>query len=147
MTGYFDRLDCATYPELYQFALEVGCDKKCPKIADVNIERVLLTLEQARTACALVLQGWFDQWSDKIELLRSQLGKYTISRLCDQIDLDSANWAVQLLAATGFQTTYISMNYDVIAESILSHRTGTRHCDGGNCPHCKMRDLLQHACL
>ncbi|HBE68772.1 MAG TPA: hypothetical protein DDW52_11555 [Planctomycetaceae bacterium] len=107
---------------------------------------MLLALEQARTANASVLSGWFEQWEGKLDKLREQLGSYTLFRLSDGIQMDEANWAVNVLGATGFDTTYISLNYDNIAESLLSSRLGTTHCSGGNCPHCRMRSLLQYAC-
>ena len=146
MKGYFDHLDANAYPELYRFVLDVGCDRVCPTIGDANVERVLLALEQVRTASSLVLAGWFDRWMNKTDMLRSQLGNYTLFRLSDGIDFERKNWAVQSLARTGFDTTFISLNYDNIAESILSYRTGTTHCQGGNCPHCKMRSILEYSC-
>lgn len=146
MKGYFDRLDESKYPDLYQFVIEVGCNRTCPTISDANVERVLLTLEQARTANSLVLDGWFEEWIPKLQAIKDQLGRYTLFRLSDQISMDDENWAVNILASTGFGTTYISLNYDNIAESILSARSGTVHCRNANCPHCKMRSLLQYSC-
>lgn len=146
MKGYFDRLEAETYPELYEFVTQVGCDRRCPAISEANVERVLLTLEQARTANSLVLDGWFEQWMPKLEILRNQLGDYTLRRLSNGFGMSVENWAVNLLAMTGFDTSYISLNYDNIAETILSNRVGTIHCRGANCPHCKMRSLLEYAC-
>ncbi|TWU40000.1 hypothetical protein Q31b_33160 [Novipirellula aureliae] len=146
MQGYFDRLNQREYPDLHKFVVQVGCDRSCPTVSDANVERVLLTLEQARTANALMLDGWFEDWIPKLQVLRDQLGRYTLFRLSDQISMDDENWAVNLLARTGFNTSYISLNYDNIAESILSARTGTVHCRNANCPHCKMRRLLQFSC-
>lgn len=62
MKGYFDKLDPALHSDLYEFVVQVGCDRTCPSILDANVERVLLTLEQAKTASSFVLDGWFDQW-------------------------------------------------------------------------------------
>ncbi len=146
MKGYFDRLDIEKYRELSEFVLENGCDQSCRAIAEANIEEVLLTLEQIRTSDRRVLAGWLDGWIDKVPMLRRQIGDYTIFRLVDSIEFSSDNWAVNLLGSTGFGTTYISLNYDNIAESILSHRIGTTHCEVGNCPHCKMRQLLRATC-
>lgn len=146
MRGYFDRLDKNKHPELFEFVLENGCDQSCRRIEDANVEEVLLTLDQIRTSEPRVLAGWFDEWKDKVPLLRRQICDYTLFRLVDCVDIDGENWAANLLASTGFQTTYVSMNYDNIAESILSHRVGTKHFSGGNCPHCKMRQLLQSTC-
>ena len=146
MKGYFDKLDRVSYPDLYEFVIQVGCDRSCPSILDANVERVLLTLEQAKTASSLVLDGWFDQWLPRIESLRTQLGDYTLYRLSNGLEMNDENWAVNVLASTGFETTYISLNYDNIAESVLSSRTGTVHCYNANCPHCKMRSLLQYSC-
>lgn len=146
MKGYFDRLDIEKYPELFEFVLENGCDQSCRTIVEANIEEVLLTLEQIRTSDRRVLDGWLDEWIDKVPALRRQISDYTIFRLVDSIEYPPENWAVNLLGSTGFQTTYISFNYDNIAESILSARTGTTHCSGGNCPHCRMRQLLAATC-
>jgi hypothetical protein len=146
MKGYFDRLGREKYPELFNFVLECGCDQSCRSIGDANVEEVLLTLEQIRTSDRRVVAGWFDEWKDKVPNLRRQLGEYTIYRLVDSVEFDSDNWAVNILASTGFGTTFISLNYDTIAETILSKRVGTTHCGGGNCPHCRMRQLLQATC-
>lgn len=146
MRGYFDKLDPASYPDLYEFVVQVGCDRSCPSILDANVESVLLALEQAKTASPFVLDGWFDQWLPKIETLRGELGEYTLFRLSNGLELDDANWAVNILARTGFDTTYISLNYDNLAENILSARVGTVHCHNANCPHCRMRSLLQYSC-
>lgn len=146
MKGYFDKLDPAVYTDLHEFVIQVGCDRSCPSILDANVERVLLTLEQAKNANSLVLDGWFDHWMPKIATLKKQLGEYTLFRLSNGLELDDENWAVNVLAMTGFDTTYISLNYDNLAESILCDRVGTVHCSNANCPHCKMRSLLQYSC-
>lgn len=146
MQGYFDRLKQAEYPDLYKFVTQIGCDRTCPSVSDANVERVLLALEQARTANSLVLDGWFEEWIPKLLAIKNQLGRYTLHRLSDQISMSDDNWAVNVLASTSFNTTYISLNYDNIAESILSSRNGTVHNWNSNCPHCKMRDLLQYSC-
>ncbi|MFO0906459.1 MAG: hypothetical protein U0939_25870 [Pirellulales bacterium] len=146
MKGYFDRLKKDKYPDLYEFVLETGCDQSCRMIEEANIEEVLLTLDQIRASEPRVCKGWMDEWKDKVPLLRRHVGEYTLFRLLDAIRIDSCNWAVNVLASTGFNTTFISMNYDSVAEVILAHRRGTRHCDGGNCPHCKMRQLLEATC-
>lgn len=146
MQGYFDRLDPNKRPDLYAFVLENGCNQSCQTVADASVEEVLQTLEQVRTAGRRVLAGWFDEWKDKVPQIRRQLADYTLSRLVDDVSFGPENWAVNLLRSTGFQTTFISMNYDNIAETILSKRGGTTHCHGGNCPHCKMQQLLSYAC-
>jgi hypothetical protein len=146
MKGYFDRLDKAKYPDLYEFVLETGCDQSCRIIGEANVEEVLLTLDQIRSSEPRVCKGWLGDWSEKVPLLRRHIGEYTLFRLMDSLCIDSQNWAVNLLASTGFKTTFISMNYDIVADFILAHRRGTIHCEGGNCPHCKMMQLLKATC-
>ena len=34
MTGFFDQLNKADYPELFDFVTEVGCNHKCKTIAE-----------------------------------------------------------------------------------------------------------------
>jgi hypothetical protein len=146
MHGYFDKLTKSEFPDLYDFVLEVGCSQTCPLVSDANVERVLLALEQAKNSNELVLNGWFEQWIPRIQSIRDQLGMYTLSRLGDGITIDDENWAANILASTGFETSYISLNYDNVAEKILSARLGTKHLRNPNCPHCKMVDLLDYSC-
>ena len=146
MSGFFDQLVIEKYPELFDFVLQVGCNRTCPAIRDANVERVLLTLEQARTANELVLDGWFDRWRDKLDILRAQVGAYTLERLSVDLEMEMEEWVANTLKTNGFETSFISMNYDCVAESILVERTGTVHCNNANCPHCKMRQLLSYSC-
>lgn len=147
MKGYFDRLDLSRYKELFEFVLDNGCDQGCRKIGEANVEDVLLALEQIRTSERRLLRGWLDKTKDSLPAIRRQLGEYTRQRLADNLVLNSENWAINLLATTGFQTTYISMNYDTIAELTLCRRKGTTHCSiQSNCPHCRMQNLLSKSC-
>ena len=147
MTGFFDQLSKEHFPELLEFVTEVGCSCRCPTIAQANVESVLTSLDQMRTAPARALCGTLARFRGAFPAIQAQLTAYTLQRLklgsCVQTD----NWAAQLLASCGFATTVVSMNYDNLAETILSNRDGVRH--GGrnpNCPHCRMRLLLSDAC-
>jgi NAD-dependent SIR2 family protein deacetylase len=147
MTGFFDRLKKEGFPELYDFVTEVGCHQLCKRIQDANVERVLIALDQIRTSPAAALRGWLDRWKEKFRTIQEQLSYYTLHRLRDSLQIEENNWAVRLLAGCGLETTVISMNYDNIAEQILSNRPGMRHGEfAPTCPHCKMRLLLQRAC-
>jgi hypothetical protein len=146
MRGFFDQLSPSEHRELCDFIMEVGCGQRCPTIRDANIERVLLSLEQARSADDYVLEGWFDRWRDKLDLLRRQVGEYTLERLAVDLEAEKESWVENTLGSTGFSTTFVSMNYDCVAESILVDRVGTKHCHNATCPHCKMRQLLQYSC-
>jgi len=147
MTGFFDRLTKEDYPELFDFVTEVGCNHKCKTIAEANIERVLLTLEQARFAPTRAIAGWLDRFADSESEIHKQLSYYTLQRLKEGADIDDDNWAAGVLAGCGAGTTVISMNYDNLAESILSNRDGMRHGDRNpTCPHCRMRLLLDQSC-
>jgi hypothetical protein len=149
MTGYFDRLKQEKYPELYEFVRVVGCNKTCERIEQANVERVLLAYDQIRTSPTGVLDDRLDCWRSKLADVQGQMSYYTLDRLKDSLDISEGNWAVQLLAHCGLDTTLVSMNYDNIAEVVLSNRDGMMHsCHSPtpNCPHCKMRLLLQRAC-
>jgi hypothetical protein len=147
MTGYFDRLRKDTFPVLFEFVNEVGCNRVCQRIEEANVERVLIALDQIRTSPPTLLEGWLDRWKDKLQRIREELSYYTLFRLRDSLEVQHDNWAVELLAGCGLRTTVVSMNYDNIAERVLSNRKGVRHGDRQpTCPHCKMRLLLQRAC-
>ena len=142
MTGYFDKLQRSSFPDLYDFVLEVGCNRKCERVELANVEKVLLALDQIRSSPDGVLKDFLD-WKSRLALVQSQMSYYTLSRLRDGLTISPSNWAVQLLAGSGFGTTVISMNYDNIAEQILSRRPGATHGDfSPSCPHCKMRLML-----
>ncbi|MBX3413906.1 MAG: hypothetical protein KF708_14545 [Pirellulales bacterium] len=147
MTGYFDRLTKEEFPELFEYVTEVGCSQKCERIAQANVERVLVALEQIKSAPMRLLEGWLGGPKRNCEVIREQLAYYTLSRLCDSLQVSNDNWAAELLADCGPATTVISMNYDTIAEMILSNRHGLQHGSRSpTCPHCKMRSLLHRAC-
>lgn len=146
MIGYFDRLRHDDFPDLYAFVREVGCNKRCERIEDANVERVLLVFDQIRTSPDGVVKDWLD-WKPKLGAIQCQMAYYTLARLRDGLKISRDNWAVRLLAGCGPHTTVISMNYDNIAEQVLANRPGMLHGDGlPSCPHCKMRLLLKRAC-
>ena len=147
MTGFFDQLQQQQFPDLFAFVSEVGCTSRCPTIAKANVEKVLTALEQMRTAPKRALCGTLSTFSESHPDIQKQLTVYTLHRLKSGACVEADNWAAQLLASCGFSTTVISMNYDNLAESILSNRRGIRHGDNNpNCPHCRMRLLLNAAC-
>lgn len=147
MTGFFDQLTQTEFPELFEFVTEVGCNHRCKTIQQANVESVLLTLDQIRNAPRGVVEGWLEKFRDDQQKIQQQLSLYTLGRLKKGADINDDNWAAQLLADCGSGTTVISMNYDNLAESILSNREGMEHgdCDP-SCPHCRMRLLLYEAC-
>ncbi|MFH1920050.1 MAG: hypothetical protein ABIP48_09215, partial [Planctomycetota bacterium] len=142
MRTFFDRLDATAFPKLHDFVSGVaGC------IETANVESVLLALDQIRTSPDAVLEGWADKWKEDTVSIHRELANYTISRMKDCLDIAEDNWAAHVIADCGLATTAISMNYDNIAERILSNRKGITHGNTNpTCPHCKMRTLLQKAC-
>jgi hypothetical protein len=109
-----------------------------------NIERVLVALEQIRTSPDDMLKGWGDELKAKFPLLRRELSLYMLRRLKQGLDIPDNNWAADWLANIGPTTTVISMNYDNIAERILSWVA--HDAAHWQCPHCRMRALLRKAC-
>jgi NAD-dependent SIR2 family protein deacetylase len=147
MTGFFDQLTKDHFPELFEFVSEVGCSCRCPTIAQANVESVLTSLDQMRTAPVRALRGTLAKFRGSFPSIQAQLTSYTLNRLKQGACVEATNWAAQLLACCGFATTVISMNYDNLAESILSNRDGVHHGNRNpNCPHCRMRLLLSEAC-
>lgn len=147
MKGFFSELTQEAYPELFNFVRTVGCNRRCPSMADANVEQVLLAFDQMRTAPQRALSGELATFRGMCEQLRRDFATYTLNRLNSCPGWDSENWAVQLLACIGSKTTVVSMNYDNIAESILANRRGMTHqLPNATCPHCRMRAILQYAC-
>jgi len=142
MSSFFDGLNPEEAASLHSFVRFVAGD-----VSTANVESVLLALDQIRTSPDAVLAGWADRWKAELPLLQRQLSRYTLNRLKDSLEIAQDNWAANLVAGCGARTTVISMNYDNIAERILSNREGIRHwSSNATCPHCKMRLLLQKAC-
>jgi hypothetical protein len=142
MRTFFDQLQAEEFPLLHDFVKwKAGNPKKA------NVEAVLLALDQIRTSPKGVLAGWADHWKDNALEVNRQLALYTLGRLKPCLEIPDDNWAADLLAESGPETTVISMNYDNIGEQILSNRDGMLHGDfNPTCPHCKMRRLLDKAC-
>ena len=146
MKGFFDRLERKTFPELFEFVNAVGCDNVCKCVQEANVERVLLVLDQIRTSPDSLLPGWFDSWKPNVTKMEDQFYNYTLSRLRKSA-IPNGNWAADVLSRCGPETTIISMNYDNIAERVLSGRRGMIHGgDRPTCPHCKMRLILERGC-
>jgi NAD-dependent SIR2 family protein deacetylase len=146
MKGFFDRLEWKTFPELFDFVNAVGCDNVCKCVQEANVERVLLVLDQIRNSPDSLLPGWFDSWKPNVTKMEDQFYDYTLSRLRKSV-IPNGNWAADALSRCGPDTTIISMNYDNIAERVLSGRSEMIHGgDRPTCPHCKMRLILERAC-
>lgn len=146
MNNFFETIDISRYKLLASFIEDVDGD-----IPTANIESVLVAIEQIRCSPEKALEGWGNTWKTAYAAIRNQLTSYILERLKTGMNLDLSNWAVKILAASGPSTTVISMNYDNIAECILSNRKGMIHQDPlqdilMTCPHCKMRSLLNKAC-
>lgn len=144
MNTFFDELDQSEFPSLYDYACRVSCNPR-----EANLERILLALGQMRSSPPVALKGWVAKWGFDPDKIERELSLYTLARfrsaLCEEVEDD--NWAAALFADCGPATTVISMNYDNIAESILSNRDGMTHCGRVvTCPHCKMRMLLEQSC-
>jgi len=147
MKGYFDRLSQIQHPALFDFVSEVGCNQKCALIQDANVENVLLTLEQMKTAPEAMFSGSMKRHFTNSGVIEQELIDYSLERLKGSLEVDDSNWAAQLLAECGADTTVVSMNYDNIAERVLSSRKGLSHFgQKPSCPHCRMRRLLELAC-
>ncbi len=142
MRNFFDQLDENKFPRLSGFIADVVGPP-----ASANVESVLLSLDQMCTSPAGVLADWASEWKSTSGIIYEELTTYTLGRLspCEKIRED--NWAAGILSNAGPATTVISMNYDTIAERVLSNRLGMRHSTRfPTCPHCKMRRLLESAC-
>ena len=112
-----------------------------------NIERVLLLLDQCETATDRALAIPEREWRKSCVAIRKQLIDYVLDRLRPCVDISESNWAANVLADVSASTTVISLNYDNIAERILSSRPGlTHHSSRATCPHCKMCRILEVAC-
>lgn len=140
MGTFFDRLDKADSPLLYEYVSTVDCDVK-----KANVETVLLNLDQIRTSPDSVLKGWGEKWKANLPQLQAELEQYVLGRIKAGLAVEPDNWATGVLAQCGVNTSVISMNYDNIAERVLSckaHRSKPRL----PCPHCKMVALLNKSC-
>ena len=142
MSNFFKGIDRVRYSLLVRFVEAVEGD-----IDSANVETVLLALDQIGMSPSSVLEGWAEEWGDEYEQIREQLTWCTLDRLKCSLEISDGNWAANMLDGCGPNTTVITVNYDNIAESILSNRPGIIHHGAQmNCPHCKMRYLLYRAC-
>jgi hypothetical protein len=145
MRGFFDQLERVSFPLLYEFV-----EWEAGKPVDANVEAVLLALDQIRTAPESALGDWAGRWKVEASAIERQLAEYSLARLRPCLEIPDDSWPAYLLAETSPRTTVVSMNYDNVAERILSNRKGITHRraepSGYNCPHCKMCSLLEGAC-
>ena len=142
MGNFFEGINRSKYQSLIEFIESIEGD-----INKANVENILLTLEQIRTSPDSLANKLGLKSKQQYSEINQQLTHYILERLQTGCHVTPDNWAVQILAGASEKTTVISMNYDNIAERILSKRRGlTHHGDESNCPHCKMRMILEKSC-
>jgi hypothetical protein len=142
MRTFFDQLDSKSFPELFSFVAQVAGDP-----AKANVEEVLVGLDQVRSAPSPMFNRWTVNMRAAEPQVQRQLAAYTIGRLRAHGPARGYNWAKDLLLNLKPETTVVSMNYDTVAERLLSNRRGlTHHSPNATCPHCRMRFLLAAAC-
>lgn len=145
MCNFFDQLDRAEYPALFEYVSATGDEP-----ARANIEHVLTRLDQISSSPERAISWFGRRHLADLEQTQAELNRYLMHRIrvgSEYYDEDA--WPCVLLRSLQQSTTVISMNYDTLAESILSCRSDAVHC--GNirpvtCHHCKMRILLNCAC-
>lgn len=140
MGRFFDQLDKARSSLLYEYVCAVDCD-----VTRANVEAVLLNLDQIRTSPDSVLKGWGEKWKTNLPRLQRELEQYVLDRIAAGLEVEPDNWATSLLAGCGMNTTFISMNYDNIAERVLLCKAH-QSTPPLPCPHCKMVRLLDKSC-
>lgn len=150
MRTYFDRLRVDHYPLLHEYVAASS-----PSVATANVEQVLVCLEQLRRSPDRAICGWGEKFKHNADQIESELGSYTLSRLAGSLEVSEDNWAAELLYRCHSEATIISLNYDNIAERVLSVRPNLNHwCNESDlwpvcppsCAHCKMRLILRRAC-
>ena len=142
MNSFFSGIDEHQYELLSSFVRDAE-----GTLASANVENVLLLLEQMRKSPDKALAGWGQNWASQYREIKLQLTRYTCARLRISLEVAPNNWAAGVLSTCGPATTVISLNYDNIAERILSNRKGMTHGNtSADCPHCKMRTMLYKAC-
>lgn len=141
MSNFFEGLDSGNYPTL---AKVIKC--LSPSVQP-NVEELLLLLDQLEQAPTTIASTCSAEVTPECaKQAKLELERYCISRLCQKSAI-SMNWASALLFCCDQNTTVITMNYDNIAERLLSNRQGmNHHIVGTNCPHCKMRLILDSSC-
>jgi len=143
MSNFFSGIAPNHYELLTAFIDDVEGD-----VETANVESILTALDQLRTTPQRALVGLGQDWGSQAMAIQEQLTLYILERFKAGATIQD-NWASRILATCGLKTTVISMNYDNVAERILSGRTGIVHAGWGRdttCPHCKMRLLLNNAC-
>jgi hypothetical protein len=133
MKGFFDRLD-VSYPKLLDLV-----NREFKGCGQANVEEVMLCLDQVRTSPRSLLRKCISPSFHDETTIRRELMRYCLRRLCG-LKWRPENWAAGFLAGVGDSTTVITVNYDNIAERILSSpRPGRIHFGlDANCKHCKM---------
>jgi hypothetical protein len=140
MGSFFDRLERAMSPRLYEYVSSLDCEA-----SNANIESVLLNLDQIRNSPDSVLKGWGENWKANLAQIQRELEDYVLYRIKSGLAVEPDSWAVSVLAGCGVDTTVISMNYDNIAERVLSCKAH-QSTPPLPCSHCKMVSLLNNSC-
>lgn len=137
MKNFFERLDAAEFPILDQFLTDAF-----GSASSANIEEALTLLEQVDASPLRSHIRAFRDWHEMAVAIRRQTLEYTHNRL-QEVGWHPDSWAAALLSGHDHNTTIITTNYDVLAESILSCRHQVQHGANGTCHHCRMCALLR----
>ncbi len=141
MKGFFREFDPTKYPALQKALKCFGGG------SDTNVEELLQILETLESSPNTIREDCgLELTLECIKKAKCELERYCIDLLGNQKGYYQ-NWAYALLVSLDESTTVITMNYDNFAERILSNREGIV-CGGrnSNCPHCKMRMILNSSC-
>lgn len=134
-----DRLTESHYPALWRFVQSLGDGHT------VDLERTIRELDTLYEIPVKRYRTAILEPAQDPAAISRELGAYCIQRLCCD-NRSGWSWAADFLACAGWDATIITTNYDSLAERILSNMTMRSHGSSGNCPHCKMKELLQSSC-
>lgn len=141
MSNFFVGICRNTYPLLVSFL-----DDSFGDAESANVEKALLLLEQIEHATDRALAPTEQSWRSSCRGIKSELSGFVLDRLRPCVEIEDTNWAANLLADLSPGPTIISMNYDNLAERVLSSRAHRTQQLRLRCPHCKMCRLLEAAC-
>lgn len=140
MSDFFSTLDPECSPCLTKYLTS-----RFGSPQSANVESALQAVEQLETAALPQrLKNSILSGQDPKKIKR-ELEAFCLKRL--NYELNPQNWAIRLLAHANERTTVVTTNYDLIADQVLSRRSGATHCTPiATCHHCNMMALLSDGC-
>lgn len=141
-TRFLERVNRHQYPSLYRFMFSL------PEHMRYNLAYVVEDIDTCDEMPAGSMRSCAMPSGVKPENVRRELQWYSIKLLSPLKASPCGSWPLGWLCDQVLckGSTLITTNYDSLIEETMRYMPQLRHRKGGDCPQCKMKELLRAGC-